>query len=153
MDCSPRRPGSRRQACSDSGAKTATSGKACLHGKCVCLILHLSSSLPSVGVNCPHCILKFLKSEENEHFFFFGLFRATPTVYGGSQARGPIGATAAGLHHSHSHAGSEPRLQHTPQLTTKGDSQPTEQGQGSNPHPQGSLSDSLLLHHNGNSCK
>ena len=32
--------------------------------------------------------------------FFFLLFRATPVAYGDSQARGPIGATAAGLHHS-----------------------------------------------------
>ena len=37
-------------------------------------------------------------------------------VYGGSQARGPTGATAADLHHSHSNVGSEPRLQPTPQL-------------------------------------
>ena len=29
----------------------------------------------------------------------FCLFRATPVAYGGSQARGPIGAVAAGLHH------------------------------------------------------
>ena len=29
---------------------------------------------------------------------------------------GLIGATSAGLHHSHSNAGSEPRLQPTPQL-------------------------------------
>ena len=28
-------------------------------------------------------------------------------AYGGSQARGPIGAIVAGLHHSHSDAGSE----------------------------------------------
>ena len=49
-------------------------------------------------------------------FFVFCLFRATPTAYGGSQARAPIGATAAGLHHSHSNARSEPRLQPTPQL-------------------------------------
>ena len=41
-------------------------------------------------------------------FFFFALFRATPVAYGGSQARGRIPATAAGLHHSK--AGSEPRL-------------------------------------------
>ena len=32
------------------------------------------------------------------------LFRAAPMAYGGSQARGRIGATAAGLHHGHSHA-------------------------------------------------
>jgi len=28
--------------------------------------------------------------------FFLLLFRATPTAYGGSHARGPVGATAAG---------------------------------------------------------
>ena len=39
-------------------------------------------------------------------FFFFCLFRATPTAYGGSQARGQIGAAATGLRHSHSNAGS-----------------------------------------------
>ena len=38
------------------------------------------------------------------------LFSATPAAYGGSQARGPIGATAACLHHSHSNARSEPHL-------------------------------------------
>ena len=39
--------------------------------------------------------------------FLFCLFRAAPATYGGSQARGPIRAIAAGLHHSHSHVGSE----------------------------------------------
>ena len=38
-------------------------------------------------------------------------------AYEGSQATGRIGAVAAGLHHSHSNAGSEPRLRPTPQLT------------------------------------
>ena len=33
------------------------------------------------------------------------LFRATPTAYGGSQARGLIGATAAGLCQSHRNSG------------------------------------------------
>ena len=33
-------------------------------------------------------------------FFFFCLNRAAPKAYGGSQARGLIGAVAAGLHHS-----------------------------------------------------
>ena len=37
-------------------------------------------------------------------------------AYGGSQARDLIGAVSAGLHHSHSNARSEPRLQPTPQL-------------------------------------
>ena len=55
----------------------------------------------------------------NSFFFFFCLFafsRAAPTAYGGSQARGPIRAVAAGLHQSHSNAGSESHLQPTPQL-------------------------------------
>ena len=58
-------------------------------------------------------------------FFFFGLFaisRAVPTAYGGSQARGPIGAVASGLGQSHSNAGSELRLQPTPQLRATPDS-------------------------------
>ena len=51
--------------------------------------------------------------------FVFFLFRATPVACGGSQARGLIGATAAGHSHSHSHsnARSEPCLQPAPQLT------------------------------------
>ena len=39
-------------------------------------------------------------------FFFFLLFKATPTAYGDSQARGRIRATAASLCHSHGNAGS-----------------------------------------------
>ena len=50
-------------------------------------------------------------------FFFFLLFRAAPTAYGSSQARGRIRATAAGLCHSHNNAGSKPCLWPTPQLT------------------------------------
>ena len=41
------------------------------------------------------------------HMIFFFFFRATLAAYGGSQARGQIGAIAAGLHHSHSNSGSE----------------------------------------------
>ena len=40
--------------------------------------------------------------------FFFLHFKASPAAYGNSQARGPIGAVAAGLYHSHSNARSEP---------------------------------------------
>ena len=68
-------------------------------------------------------------------FVFVFLFRADLVAYGGSQARGPIGAVAAGLHQGHSKAGSEPHLQPTPQLMAMPDPQPTEQGQGSNPQP------------------
>ena len=48
--------------------------------------------------------------------FYFLLFRAAPAAYGGSQARGRMGAAATGLHHSHSHSGSKLRLRPTPQL-------------------------------------
>ena len=46
---------------------------------------------------------------------------AALAAYGGSQARGPIGAVATGLRQSHSNAGSEPCLQPTPQLTATPD--------------------------------
>jgi len=65
-------------------------------------------------------------------FFFFCLFVvvvaiswAAPAAYGGSQARGQIGAVATGLRQSHSNVGSKPRLQPTPQLTATPDRQPT----------------------------
>ena len=46
-------------------------------------------------------------------FFFFlggGVFLGLPEGYGGSQAKGQIESAAARLHHSHSNAGSKPRL-------------------------------------------
>ena len=43
-------------------------------------------------------------------FFFFFLFRAAPMAYGNSQARGRIGAAAAGLDHSHRNVRSDPHL-------------------------------------------
>ena len=54
-----------------------------------------------------------MKGDDLILFFVFCLFRATPKAYGGPQARGLIGAVAAGLHHSHSNTGSEPHLQPT----------------------------------------
>ena len=42
-------------------------------------------------------------------------------TYGDSQARGLIGAVAAGLHHSHSSTGSEQRLRPTPELVAMPD--------------------------------
>ena len=39
-------------------------------------------------------------------FVFLPFLWAAPAAYVGSQARGQIGAVAAGLHHSHSNAGS-----------------------------------------------
>ena len=38
------------------------------------------------------------------------LFKAEPTAYGSSQARRPIGAAAASLHHSHRNTRSGPHL-------------------------------------------
>ena len=51
------------------------------------------------------------------YLFIYFLFRAAPVACGGSQARGPTAARAAGLCHSHSNARSEICLQPTPQLT------------------------------------
>ena len=74
-------------------------------------------------------------------YLFIGLFAiswAAPKAYGGSQAKGLIGAVATSLRQSHSTAGSKPRLRPTPQLTAMPDPQPAEQGQGSNPQAHGS---------------
>ena len=76
-------------------------------------------------------------------FSLFALSRAASAAYGGSQARGPVGAIATGLHHSHSSVGSELRLRPTPQLTATPDPQSTERDWGSNPQPDGSQLDSL----------
>ena len=54
-------------------------------------------------------------------FFFFAISWAASAAYGGSQARGRIGAVATGLCQSHSNTGSELRLQPTPQLTATPD--------------------------------
>ena len=50
-------------------------------------------------------------------YLFFVFSRAAPEAYGGSQARGLIGAVAAGQCQGHNNVGSEPRLRPTPQLT------------------------------------
>ena len=77
------------------------------------------------GECCPIAMIKIgaAKGENNQFFFFlvFCLFRAAPTAYRGSQARGLIGATAAGHSHSHSNTRSEPCLRPTPQLTAMPD--------------------------------
>ena len=69
---------------------------------------------------------------------FFAFSRAAPAAHGGSQAWGPIGTAAAGLHHSHSNAGFELWLRPTLQLTAMVAPSPTEQGQGPNPQTHGS---------------
>ena len=47
----------------------------------------------------------------------FAISWAAPAAYGGSQARGLIGAVATHLHHSHSNAGSKPCPRPRSQLT------------------------------------
>ena len=91
--------------------------------------------------------LMFLVSLSLFFFFFFFAFRAALAAHGSSQARGQIRATAACLQHSNSNAGFGLHLQLVLQL----DPQRTEQSQGSNTHPHGCQSGSVLLRHNGNS--
>ena len=83
--------------------------------------------------------------------YFFIYFRAEPTVYGGSQARDQIRATAASLGHSHNNMESKLCLGPTPQLMATPDTQPTKQGQGLNPYPHRYQSDSFPLSYNRNS--
>ena len=54
-------------------------------------------------------------------FFFFAISWATPTAYGGSQARGLIRAVATSLRQSRSKSGSKPHLQPVSQLTAMPD--------------------------------
>ena len=54
------------------------------------------------GLNLCH------SSDNVRSFSFFAFSRAAPTAYGGSQARSPIGAVAAGLRHGHNNVGSKP---------------------------------------------
>ena len=70
------------------------------------------------------------KRLKEEYLLFFFLFRATPVSYGSSQARGQIGAAAAGLYHRHSNSRSKPCLQLMLQLVAMPDPWPNEQGQG-----------------------
>ena len=52
----------------------------------------------------------------------FWFFRASPEAYGGSQARGGIGAVAAGLRHRHSNTRSKLCLRPIPQFMATRDS-------------------------------
>ena len=55
-------------------------------------------------------MLIYSNEDKSVLLFCFLFFRAVPVAYGGSQARGPKGATAAGLCHSHSNTKSKPSL-------------------------------------------
>ena len=56
---------------------------------------------------------------ESLFLFLSFFFRPTPAAYGSSQASGRIGAAAAGLHPSHSHARSELHLRPTLKLAAR----------------------------------
>jgi len=75
---------------------------------CLCICININPSLFAF-IKLFSVILIFFLS-------FFAISWAAPEAYGGSQARGPVGAVATGLCQSHSNAGSEPHLQPTPQL-------------------------------------
>ena len=95
---------------------------ACLHHLRVhgCMMFCCDPKVVSNSVGDVYFASSFahlLVTPEDGGFFF----RAASAAYGGSQARGPIGATAAGLHHSHSNAGFELSLRPTPQLTATPD--------------------------------
>ena len=96
-------------------------------------ILKYRSELEEGFLRCLSWVLTIPK----DHFIFWS-FRAALEAYGSSQAKGESELQAAGLHHSHSNAGSKPRLQPTPQLMAMPILNPTEQGQGLNPQPNGS---------------
>ena len=59
--------------------------------------------------------------------FVFRLFRAAPTAHGGSQARGPIRATAAGLHQIQATATPDPSRVHDPHPARGNAGSPTHQ--------------------------
>ena len=69
-------------------------------------------SVPSSQFCCEHRIAIYIHTYIYIYLsiFIFCLFKAAPKAHGGSQARGLIGTTAAGLHHSHSNARSELHL-------------------------------------------
>ena len=71
--------------------------------------LNKCSELTSSENDCPFLFFDILFHFILFYFIYFCLFafsRTVPVAYGGSQARGLIGAVASGLHHSHSNAGS-----------------------------------------------
>ena len=61
-------------------------------------------------------IHKFVISISFSFLFFVLFFRDAPVAYGGSQARGQIGAAAVALHHSHRNTRAELHLPPRPQL-------------------------------------
>ena len=96
---SPRVPCSTRNDCWQLSVLTSSAAlQSCLR-------------LPEFYWFCLTSYIRLLK--ETFFFLLFFAFRAALSIYGNSQARGRIIATAAGLHHSHSNTGSKPSLRPT----------------------------------------
>ena len=70
------------------------------------IFLNRFPSQPEIFSNLPSDMSSSL-TDEFGFLFVCLFFRAVPLACKDSQARGRIGTTAAGLHHSHSNAGSE----------------------------------------------
>ena len=88
-----------------TGLRSYSKIKWCLSSFCIQLLFTgfmVSSVLPLQRIQhpCHQSMNMFLSFFLSFFFWSFFLFRATPVAYGGSQARGLIGATTAGLHHS-----------------------------------------------------
>ena len=92
-----------------------------MHPFIVCLLLPLICCYPYCLIWEAYCVPSLIHqtlplflqvSFQTDFSFSFSFFvlRATPSAYGSSQTSGQIGAAAAGLHHSHSTARSEPHL-------------------------------------------
>jgi len=88
----------------------------CITQVLIFFVVQISSGslLSSISLGFPLKLRMFNGASHWEFLFIYLLFRATSVAYGGSQARGQIGAVAAG--HNHSNTRSEPHLQPTPQL-------------------------------------
>ena len=83
-------------------------------------LLHNPGFVPSVFGGWWWMVLIGVLNDRNDQtqplllfFSFVFCFRAIPTAYGASQARGQNGAAATYLHHSHSNTESEPCLRPT----------------------------------------
>ena len=100
------------------------------------------SSLPRTRGHPAALLGRLTPESQSRHlfffFFFFFIFGPHPPPMEVTTLGGRIRFTAAALHHSHSHVGSELHLRPTPQLTAIPDPYPTERGQGSNLRPRGS---------------
>ena len=86
--------------------------------RCICRLQGVSLSCYRTDV---YVNMKLLSLKLFFFLFFLSFSRAVPAAYGGSQARGLIGAGASGLRQSHSSTESEPCLRPIPQLTATPD--------------------------------